>query len=539
MQTEVKMEQNEGIEVKGELKPGYEQILTKDALAFIATLHRKYNERRLALLAERNDRQKALDEGHLPDFLTATKSIREDPSWKVAASAADLQKRYVEITGPTDKKMMINALNSGANAFMADFEDALSPTWSNVIEGQINLVEAIERTLSFTSAEGKQYRLHDKTAVLMVRPRGLHLVEKHVIVDGLAISASIFDFGLYFFHNAHRLIKKETGPYFYLPKLESHLEARLCNDIFCTAQDELGIARGTIQATVLVETILAAFVMEEILYELKEHCLGLNAGRWDYIFSIIKKFQNSKEFVFPDRASVTMTVPFMRAYTELLVHICHKRGAHAMGGMAAFIPSRKNDDINALALQKVTEDKVRESKDGFDGTWVAHPDLVPVAMQVFAGFLQNRPHQKDRLREDVTVSRQQLLDFQIPGGAITEDGLRQNISVSIQYLESWLRGQGAVAIYNLMEDTATAEIARAQIWQWIHHGRGILSDGRSVDIDLVRAFMAEELQKIQSSYGEDPYRIRTSTLAHQIIDAVVTQDQFEGFLTLSAYKYLE
>lgn len=433
------------VEIKGELKPGLEQILTQEALAFLATLHRKYNEVRLALLTKRSERQVAINSGVRPDFLAETKNIRQDLSWKVADTPSDMQKRYVEITGPTDKKMLINALNSGADTFMADFEDALSPTWTNVIDGQSNLIEAIEGTLSFISPEGKHYQLNDKTARLMVRPRGWHLEEKHMLVEGKPISASIFDFGLYFFHNAHRLIDKGAGIYFYLPKLESHLEARLWNDVFCTAQEMRGITRGTIRATVLIETILAAFEMEEILYELKEHCLGLNAGRWDYIFSIIKKFQQDKGFLFPDRAQITMTVPCMRAYTNLLIQTCHKRGAHAMGGMAAFVPSRKNVEVNTMALQKVTEDKMRESQDGFDGTWVAHPDLVCVAMEVFTSFLKGSPHQKERLREDVKVAARDLLDFQIRG-TITEQALRQNISVSIQYLEAWLRGQGAVAL---------------------------------------------------------------------------------------------
>ncbi|MBS0656321.1 MAG: malate synthase A [Verrucomicrobia bacterium] len=497
------------------------QVLTQEAVAFLAKLHRRYNDTRVELLKKRHERQKAIDAGIFPDFLPETAHIRQDPSWKVAESPHDLQKRYVEITGPVEKKMMINALNSGADTFMADFEDALSPTWSNVIEGQLNLTAGIERRLSYTSPEGKQYRQQDKTATLIVRPRGWHLDEKHLVIDGKPISASIFDFGLYFFHNAHRLLEKGTGPYFYLPKLESHLEARLWNDIFITAQEELGIARGTIRATVLIETILAAFEMEEILYELKEHCVGLNAGRWDYIFSIIKKFQKLQDFTLPDRAQITMTVPFMRSYTNLLIQTCHKRGAHAMGGMAAFVPSRKNVEINATALQKVTEDKERESKDGFDGTWVAHPDLVPVAMEVFVRHLQQRPHQKERLREDVAVTSRDLLEFKVPDGEITEKGLHQNISVCLQYLESWLRGQGAVALFNLMEDTATAEICRAQIWQWLHH--------KKIDRDLYSTLAAEELKKLGSSYE----------LAFQIMDRLVTQEQFEEFLTLSAYTYLE
>jgi malate synthase len=419
--------------------------------------------------------------------------------------------------------MMINALNSGADAFMADFEDALSPTWTNVLEGQSNLIEAIEGTLSFTSPEGKKYALQDKRAHLMVRPRGWHLEEKQVVIDGYPISASIFDFGLYVFHNAKRLADKNTAPYFYLPKLESHLEARLWNDLFITAQEELGLARGTIRCTVLIETIQAAFEMEEILFELKEHCLGLNAGRWDYIFSIIKKFHDKKGFIFPDRAQITMTVPFMRAYTTLLVHTCHKRGAHAMGGMAAFVPSRKNPEINRLALEKVKEDKERESRDGFDGTWVAHPDLVPIAMEVFSQNLQNRPNQKERFREDARISKEELLDFRVPNGVITEQALRQNIVVSIEYLHSWLQGQGALALFNLMEDLATCEIARSQIWQWIHQG-ALLSDGRPIDIALFQKLAQEEAEKHGFSY--------------QIIHAVAQEPSFQDFLSLIAYKYL-
>jgi malate synthase len=434
--------------------------------------------------------------------------------------------------------MMINALNSGADTFMADFEDALSPTWSNIIDGQINLAEAIDRTLSYTSPEGKHYQLQDKTAKLMVRPRGWHLDEKHLLINGEAISGSIFDFGLYVFHNAQKLIKQGTGPYLYLPKLENHLEARLWNDIFVTAEHELGLPKATIRATVLIETILAAFEMEEILYELKERILGLNAGRWDYIFSIIKKFHNKPGFSTPDRAQITMTVPFMRSYTNLLIQTCHKRGAHAMGGMAAFVPSRKNAEVNAIALQKVTEDKVRESEDGFDGTWVAHPDLVPVAMEVFTSFLKGSSHQKERLRVDVKpTSSQMLLDFHISGGTITEAAIRQNITVCLQYLESWLRGQGAVALFNLMEDAATAEIARAQLWLWIHN-KSKLVDERIIDIELFRAFAVQELQKIRSSYTEEAYAASKFDLAQNILDTLVSSDHFEQFLTIPAYNYL-
>ena len=408
----------EGLEIKAEMLAKFNKILTPQSLAFLVKLHREFNPRRKNLLNERVKRQEQLDQGVLPDFLPATEKIRNDPSWKVAEAPSDLQKRWVEITGPTERKMMINALNSGANIFMADFEDAISPTWENVIEGQINLIDAIDRKISFTSPDGKQYALKDHVAVLMVRPRGWHLNEKHVSVDGEQMSGSLFDFGLYMFHNAKRLLAKGTGPYFYLPKMESHLEARLWNDVFNFAQNELAIPKGTIRATVLIETILAAFEMEEILYELRDHAAGLNAGRWDYIFSIIKKFRNKPNFLLPDRVQITMTVPFMRAYTELLVKTCHKRGAHAMGGMAAFVPNRKDKEVTENALKKVTEDKVRESQDGFDGTWVAHPDLVPVAMGVFETFLATHPNQKERLRDDVKVSADNLIDFRVPDGKI-------------------------------------------------------------------------------------------------------------------------
>lgn len=514
------------IEVKAQLQPGHEKILTKDALAFLAKLHAKYNPVRLELLNKRAETQKAINAGLLPDFLCETKDIRQDPSWNVAAPPSDMQKRYVEITGPVEKKMMINALNSGANTFMADFEDALSPTWDNIIEGQINLIEAIDRTLTYTSPEGKPYQLNDKTAVLMVRPRGWHLDEKHLLIDDKPISASIFDFGLYLFHNATRLLKKNTGPYFYLPKLENHLEARLWNDIFLSAQKDLGIPTGSIRATVLIETILAAFEMEEILYELKEHILGLNAGRWDYIFSIIKKFHKQPGFCLPDRSQITMTVPFMKHYTDLLIHTCHKRSAHAMGGMAAFVPSRKDPEINAAALQKVREDKERESSDGFDGTWVAHPDLVEIAMDAFTRFLNGRSHQKDRLREDVKTTNRQLLDFTVPNGTITENGLKQNISVCLQYIEAWLRGQGAVALNNLMEDAATAEISRAQVWQWIAC-KAKVDNKKLIDIPLYQTYAKEE------AYQTDKF-----DLAREILDELITSEHFEEFFTLSAYKEL-
>lgn len=527
-----------GIEIRAPISPLVQEVLTDAALTFLAKLHRAFNARRLELLQRRTERQATLDAGQLPAFLPETEHIRTG-AWHVNPIPADLQKRHVEITGPTDRKMVINALNSGADVFMTDFEDANSPTWENMLQGQINLTNAIERQIDFVSAEGKAYKLNPQVGVLLVRPRGWHLNEKHLWIDGQPISGSLFDFGLYFLRNAQRLLGKGSGPYFYLPKLENHLEARLWNDVFNLAQEELGLPRGTIKVTVLIETILAAFEMEEILYELREHIAGLNAGRWDYMFSIIKKFRNQPDFAFPDRAQVTMTVPFMRAYTELLVRTCHKRGAHAIGGMAAFIPSRKDAQVNEMAITKVREDKVRESNDGFDGTWVAHPDLVPVAKEVFANKLGEKPHQKERLREDVNVSAEQLRTFVVPGGQITEAGLRLNINVGILYIESWLRGNGAAAIYNLMEDAATAEISRAQVWQWLHSPIGVLADGRKVDLDLYRQLQPEELAKIKALVGEETFAQGRYAEAAQIFDALVTSDTFEEFLTLSAYERLE
>ncbi len=529
----------DGVAITGQVKPGYGEILTAEALALVAKLQRSFNRTRKELLQKRAERQTALDAGEKPDFLASTEAIRNDPTWRVAAAPEDLQKRWVEITGPTDRKMMINALNCGADVFMADFEDANSPTWANMIEGQINLRDAVNRTITFTNPDGKQYQLNQHTATLLVRPRGWHLEEKHVLIDGEPAAAALFDFGLYFFHNARKLLEGGTGPYFYLPKLESHLEARLWNQVFNLAQDELGIPRGTIRATVLIETILAAFEMEEILYELREHSAGLNAGRWDYIFSVIKKFRSQPGFLLPDRAQITMTVPFMRAYTELLVRTCHKRGAHAMGGMAAYIPSRKDPEVNEIALEKVRADKRRESADGFDGTWVAHPDLAPVAREVFARVLGERPHQKDCLRQDVQVSAADLVDFHIPDGTITEAGLRQNISVAILYLDSWLRGTGAAAIFNLMEDTATAEISRAQIWQWLHHPEARLDDERPVDEALYRRLAAEELDKIRAMYQTEGFPAGKLEAAAGLFDRLATARRFPDFLTLAAYDLLD
>jgi malate synthase len=482
------------------------------------------------LLARRTERQAEIKAGKLPDFLPETRGIR-DGNWQVAATPKDLDRRHAEITGPCERKMMINALNSGADVFMADLEDALSPTWANVVEGQINLREAVRATLAFTSPEGKEYRLEEKTATLLVRPRGWHLVEKNLKVDGQPVSASLFDFGLYFFHNAHERLARGTGPYFYLPKLESHLEARLWNDVFNFAQDALGVPRGSVRATVLIETIMAAFEMEEVLYELRDHSAGLNAGRWDYIFSLIKKFHHRADLMLPDRAQVTMTVPFMRAYTELLVKACHRRGAHAIGGMAAFIPSRKDPKVNETAMTKVFEDKKREAGDGFDGTWVAHPGLVPLAKEVFGSVLQEKPHQKHRLREEVAFGASDLLDLKVPGGKITEDGLRLNVNVALQYLDAWLGGWGAAAIYNLMEDTATAEISRAQLWQWVHH-QAKLDDGRPVTTSLYNQVRDEELTKLG---GPTTGHLQD---AAAILDSLVLDEEFTDFLTYTAYEYL-
>jgi len=521
-----------GLELRAPVEGRGAEILTDQALEFVAGLQRRFNPERQRLLAARAERQERIDRGELPDFLPETREVREG-DWRVEPVPADLQDRRCEITGPVDRKMVINALNSGARCFMADFEDANSPTWANCVEGHVNLVDAIERTIELETPD-KTYSLNEETAVLLVRPRGWHLPERHVLVDGEPVSGSLFDFGLYFFHNAQRLLDSGAGPYFYLPKLESHLEARLWNQVFEAAQHELGIPRGTIKATVLVETILAAFEMEEILYELREHSAGLNAGRWDYIFSIIKKFRDRPEFVLPDRAQVTMTVPFMRAYTELLVRTCHRRRAHAMGGMAAFVPSRRDAEVNATAFAKVREDKEREAGAGFDGTWVAHPDLVPIATEVFDRVLGERPNQVERLREEVSVEAGDLLDVAVPGGEVTEDGVLNNVSVGLQYLESWLRGVGAAAIYNLMEDAATAEISRSQIWQWIRSPKGVLEDGRKVSAALFRQLLGEELAKVKDAEGEGRY-----DEAAKLFERITTDDKYVEFLTLPAYQHID
>ncbi len=507
------------VEVRGAPVEGGEQVLTEQALAFVADLHREFNPRRQELLQRRVERQRELDAGQLPDFLAETREIREDDRWRVATAPRDLQDRRVEITGPVDRKMVINALNSGAKVFMADFEDANSPTWENCVSGQANLRDAIDRTISLEQGD-KSYSLHDETATLLVRPRGWHLPEKHVWVDGEPVSASLFDFGLYVFHCAQRLLDSGSGPYFYLPKLESHLEARLWNDVFDRAEERLGIMGKRIRATVLIETILAAFEMEEILYELREHSAGLNAGRWDYMFSVIKKFRDRPEFVLPDRPQVTMTVPFMRAYTELLVKTCHKRGAFAIGGMAAFIPSRRDAEVNATALARVTEDKQREAGDGFDGTWVAHPDLVPIAQAEFDKVLGDRPNQLERQRDDVSAAAADLLNVAATPGEVTDDGVRLNIDVGIRYIGAWLAGTGAAAIHNLMEDAATAEISRSQIWQWLRHGR--------VERARVLAIEAEVRGELGSEYDD----------AAEVFNAVALADDFVDFLTLPAYERL-
>jgi malate synthase len=531
------MADTQDITLLGPVEERFDEILTPEALAFVATLQRTFGPTREVLLARRRNRQEQLDAGVLPAFLPETQHVR-DADWRVAPVPNALQNRRVEITGPTDRKMVINALNSGAKVFMADFEDALAPTWRNLVQGQYNLIDAIERTIEFTGPDGRSYRLNDTVATLLVRPRGWHLVEKHLLVDGKPVSASLFDFGLYFFHNGRRALDKGAGPYFYLPKLESHLEARLWNDVFVHAQDALSVPQGSIKATVLIETILAAFEMDEILYELRDHSAGLNAGRWDYMFSVIKKFRNRPEFVLPDRAQVTMTVPFMRAYTELLVQTCHRRGAHAMGGMAAFIPSRRNPEINAVALSKVREDKLRESGDGFDGTWVAHPDLVPIAMEVFDEILADQPNQVGKQRPDVHSTPADLLNTRVPSGTITEAGLRMNISVGLQYIASWLSGVGAAAINNLMEDAATAEISRAQVWQWIHNGVH-LTDGTTVTRELVRKLQGDELDKVRAGMGDKAFGNWRFADAGRLFDQVATDDTFVEFLTLPAYEEID
>ncbi len=514
----------DGVVVTGGSVPGLERVLTDDALAFLVDLQRRFGRSRLDLLHRRHERQAALDAGQALDFPAGTSEIRES-AWTVAPAPADFEDRRVEITGPAEAKMMINALNSGARVFMADLEDALSPTWANVVGGQAALMDAVRGTLAFESPEGKSYALGEHVAQLVVRPRGWHLIESHVMVDGAPMSASLFDAGLYLFHNAAERVARGSGPYLYLAKLESHHEARLWNEVFLFAQEQLGVPRGSVRATVLIETISAAFEMDEILYELREHAAGLNAGRWDYLFSAIKRYRNAPTLESPDRSQLTMTVPFMRAYTDLLVATCHRRGAHAIGGMAAFIPNRRDPEVTESALAKVRDDKERESGDGFDGTWVAHPDLVPVATEIFDAVLGSAPHQKHRQRDEVDVSAAQLLDFTVAGGAVTEAGIRANIRVALAYLDAWLRGTGAAAIDNLMEDAATAEIARSQLWLW--RVRGLLSTER------YGAIRDEEIERLG---GVREGRLKD---AWDVLDHLVLDDEFADFLTLRAYALLD
>jgi malate synthase len=518
------MTQSAGIEITGRIENRFDEVLTSEAVDFLGDLHRKFDARRRELLAARATRYDQLAAGGSLDFLPETKGIREDDSWQVADPAPGLRDRRAEITGPTDAKMAINALNSGAKVWLADHEDANTPLWENMVQGQLNLRDAIAGRLELTTPEGKQYALGDHPATIVMRPRGWHLTEKRVLVDGERMSGSLFDFGLYFFHCAKPQLDRGSGPYFYLPKMESHREARLWNDVFVSAQDRLGIPQGTIRATVLIETYPAAFEMEEILYELRDHSAGLNAGRWDYMFSVIKCFRTrGKDFLLPDRNSVTMTVPFMRAYTELLVRTCHKRGAHAIGGMAAFIPS-KDEKVNEQAFAKVRDDKTREAGDGFDGSWVAHPGMVDLCTEVFTSVLGDRPDQRDKLREDVEVTAEQLLDVASTPGEVTEQGLRGNISVGLQYLEAWLRGTGAVGINNLMEDAATAEISRSQVWQWLHNAT-VLADGQTVTRELVERLIDEETP--DGAGWED---------ARSLYTEMALSDEYVDFLTLPAYE---
>jgi malate synthase len=528
--------------VDAEPLPRQEEVLTDAALAFVAELHRRFTPRRDELLARRAERRAEIARTSTLDFLPETAAIRADDSWRVAPCPPALQDRRVEITGPTDRKMTINALNSGAKVWLADFEDASAPTWENVVLGQLNLIDAYTRSIDFTDPKsGKSYSLkaEDELATVVMRPRGWHLNERHLQVDGEQVPGAFVDFGLYFFHNAQRLIDLGKGPYFYLPKTESHLEARLWNDVFVFAQDYVGIPQGTVRATVLIETITAAYEMDEILYELRDHAAGLNAGRWDYLFSIVKNFRDGgAKFVLPDRNAVTMTAPFMRAYTELLVRTCHKRGAHAIGGMAAFIPSRRDEEVNKVAFEKVKADKDREANDGFDGSWVAHPDLVPIAMESFDKVLGDRPNQKDRLREDVHVEAADLIAIDSLDAKPTYPGLVNAVQVGIRYIEAWLRGLGAVAIFNLMEDAATAEISRSQIWQWINAGVEF-ENGEKATPELARKVAAEELQNIKSELGEEAFAVGHWQQAHDLLLEVSLDERYADFLTLPAYEQLK
>jgi malate synthase len=524
------------VELKGPVEPGFEAVLAPDALAFVAELQSRFGATRAELLEARARRRERLRAGGTLDFLPDTREIRE-AAWRVAPAPADLRRRWVEITGPAERKMTINALNSGADSFMADFEDANSPTWRNMVEGQVNLRDAIERTITYDGSDGRHYELGERPATLLVRPRGWHLPERHLLVDSRPVAASLFDFGLYVFHCARRLLERGTAPYFYLPKMESHLEARLWNEVFLHAQQALGIPRGTIRATVLIETLPAAFEMEEILYELREHSGGLNAGRWDYIFSAIKSFPERADMVLPDRAEVTMTVPFMRAYTELLVAACHRRGAHAIGGMAALIPSRRDEEVNARALEGVRADKQRELDQGYDGTWVAHPDLVALAREVFERGLGGSENQLERRRDDVRVIAAELLDLAATPGQITERGLRTNIDVGFRYISFWLSGRGAAAINALMEDAATAEISRAQIWQWIRHG-ATLDDGRAVTRELVRQLLDEQTERIRAEVGEGTWSAGRPEETRQVFERTALSSELHEFFTLLAYELL-
>ena len=522
------------VEVRGPMAPGYAGILSEDALAFVAALAREFTGRVDELLELRDKRQAALDRGRMPDFLEETQAIREG-EWRVTETPADLRDRRVEITGPTDRKMIINALNSGANVFMADCEDSLSPTWDNVVRGQVNLCDAVNRSISL-DASGKQYRLNDDTATLIVRPRGWHLPEKHLRVDGRPVPGALVDFGLYLFHNAAELKRRGTGPYFYLPKLESHLEARLWNDVFRYAESRGVVGAGEIKVTVLIETILAAFEMDEILYELRAYIVGQNCGRWDYIFSFIKKFRRHAEFVLPDRGEVTMTTHFLRSYSKLVIETCHRRGAYAIGGMAAQIPIKNDPEANQQALAKVRADKEREARDGHDGTWVAHPGLVPLAREIFDEHMPG-PNQLDVRLEDEDIGAADLL--QVPKGRITEAGLRNNIEVGIRYMAAWLDGNGCVPISNLMEDAATAEISRAQLWQWLHHETGILDDGRNVTAELFEALADEELGRIREIEGAEAFASVSYVPAAELLRRITLQDEFAPFLTLEAYPALD
>ena len=522
-----------GVTVSGALKPGYERILTSDALEFVATLARRFEAQRRQLMQARAERQAKWDGGSLPDFLPETRKIR-DNDWKIAGIPEDLLDRRVEITGPTTRKMIINALNSGAKVFMADFEDALSPTWANIVEGQINLKDYWQGQIGFTEEEtGKSYAVGPNPAVLFVRPRGWHLLEDHITVDGDKVAGAFVDFGLYFFHNAQAILSRGTGPYFYLPKLQSHLEARLWNEVFQLAQESLQLRNGTIKTTVLIETLPAVFEMHEILYELRDHIVGLNCGRWDYIFSYIKTLRAKPEYVLPDRSQVVMSKAFLKAYSELLIKTCHKRGAFAMGGMAAFIPNRRDPEVNEKALAAVHEDKLREVQYGHDGTWVAHPDLVPTALEVFDHYMPQK-NQLDKLREDVNAGQKELL--QPHEGTRTEEGLRVNTRVGVQYIEAWLGGNGAVPLYNLMEDAATAEISRTQNWQWVHYG-ATLADGRKVTAELFEAVLADEMQKLKATLG-DAFEHGRFNDAITLFRKLVLNKELEAFLTLPAYQLI-